>query len=182
MKQVTLVPHQVEYAQRIWELVMNPHVRGALGLPEQTPEDTRSFIQSIIRDEEAGKQVSRVVLDERGELIGITTLMAIDHDKKECHIGSWLGYDYWGQGYNQSAKIAILRLAFEDLGLERVFAGARLVNERSQQAQAKLPYMTIGVNAEFPEVHAWLEAKEKQPCTLNVVYRADFLTYMAQPK
>lgn len=161
---------------------MNPNVRGALGLPEQTADDTRSFIQSIIKSEEEGQQVSRIVLNEQGDLIGITTLMAIDPDKKECHIGSWLGYDYWGQGYNQSAKKEILRIAFEELGLDRVFAGARLVNERSQKAQEKLPYMTLGVNDQFPDVHAWLEAKEKQPCILNVVHREDFLNYTAQAK
>lgn len=179
MKKVTLVRQQLDYAERIFELVMNPHVSGALGIRSQSPEDTRSFIQSVIQAEAEGRQVSRVVLDEQGELIGLTDLMFIDHFKKQCHIGSWLGYEYWGQGYNQAAKREILRIAFEELGLERVFAGAREVNIRSQKAQEKLPYMTINVGQQYPEVLGWLEAKEKQPCVLNVVHREDFLRYLA---
>ncbi len=118
-----------------------------------------------------------MILDEEGQVIGVTSLMFIDRHKKSCHIGSWLGYQFWGKGYNLEAKTAILDIAFFELGLSRVFAGARKVNIRSQKAQEKLPFVRLGVEKDYPEEHSWLEVKEKQPCVLNVFEREDYVRY-----
>lgn len=174
---VTLVKHNLKYAEAIHALSSMPQVRDALGLPIGKVEDTINFIKRECVDEEAGKTVPRVVLNEEGQVIGITSLMFIDHQKKSCHIGSWLGYEFWGKGYNLEAKIAILEIAFIELGLERVFAGARDVNIRSKKAQEKLPFIRLNVENDYPLEHKWLEVKEKQPCVLNVFEREDFIRY-----
>lgn len=174
---VTLVKHDIKYAEAMHELSSMPQVRDALGLPAGKVEDTINFIKRECVDEEEGKTVPRVVLNEEGQLIGVTSLMFIDHQKKSCHIGSWLGYPFWGKGYNLEAKTAILDIAFFELGLLRVFAGARTINIRSQKAQEKLSFIRLGVESEYPEEHSWLEVKEKQPCVLNVFEREDFVRY-----
>ncbi len=179
---VTLVRHDIKYAEAMHALSSMPQVRDALGLPAGKVEDTINFIKRECVDEEAGKTVPRVVLNEEGQLMGVTALMFIDQDKKSCHIGSWLGYEFWGKGYNLEAKIAILDIAFFELGLERVFAGARKVNARSRRAQEKLPFIRLGVENEFPQEHAWLEVKEKQPCVFNVFEREDFVRYRTAVK
>lgn len=174
---VTLVKLNLKYAEAIHALSSMPQVRDALGLPVGKVEDTIHFIKRECVDEEAGITVPRVVLDEEGQVIGVTSLMFIDHQKKSCHIGSWLGYEFWGKGYNIEAKIAILDIAFFELGLERVFAGAREVNIRSRKAQEKLPFIRLNVEKVYPQEHAWLETKEKQRCVLNVFEREDFIRY-----
>lgn len=174
---VTLVKHNLKYAEAIHALSSMPQVRDALGLPMGKVEDTINFIKRESVDEEAGKSVPRVVLDEEGQVIGVTSLMFIDYEKKSCHIGSWLGNEFWGKGYNMEAKIAILEIAFFELGLERVFAGAREVNIRSKKAQEKLPFIRLNVEKDYPQEHTWLEVKEKQPCVLNVFEREDFIRY-----
>lgn len=130
MISIKLVAHNLQYAEEINRLSQALPVKDALGLPDQTVEDTKKFIQSILEEEKEGRTVSRLIIDEDGQLVGITTLMFIDQEKKSCHIGSWIGYEYWGLGYNQASKIEILRIAFEKLNLDVVFAGARLVNIR----------------------------------------------------
>ncbi|WP_342441864.1 GNAT family N-acetyltransferase [Lysinibacillus sp. FSL K6-0057] len=174
---VTLVRHDIKYAEAMHALSSMPQVRDALGLPAGKVEDTIHFIKRERIDEEEGKTVPRVVLNEEGQVIGVTSLMFIDHHKKSCHIGSWLGYQFWGKGYNLEAKKAILDIAFFELGLSRVFAGARKVNIRSQKAQEKLPFARVGVEKDYPEEHSWLEVKEKQPCVLNVFEREDYVRY-----
>ncbi|MEG0259412.1 MAG: GNAT family N-acetyltransferase, partial [Lysinibacillus sp.] len=151
--------------------------RNALGLSVSNLEDTENFIKKEMTDEQEGRTIPRVILNEAEEFIGVTALMFIDQEKKSCHIGSWLGYDYWGKGYNFEAKVEILDFAFFELGLDRVFAGARTVNIRSQKAQEKLPFIRLGVENEYPEEHEWLETKEKQPCVLNVFVREDFVRW-----
>lgn len=178
MKKVTLVPHKLDFCEDIYRMSSAPPVKEALGLPDGTVEDTRQFVRQAMQQEREGVTVPRVILDGHGNLIGLTDLMFIDHSKKSCHIGTWIGHDYWGQGYNEASKIEILRIAFEELGLDYVFAGAREVNVRSQKAQAKLPFIRLGVEKEFPEEHHALEKKEKQPCVLNVFAKTDFLQYL----
>ncbi|OES46645.1 GNAT family N-acetyltransferase [Domibacillus iocasae] len=174
MKKLELKPHSLTYADRIFTLTSAPEVKNALGLHVDTVDNTIDFLQAVMQEEMNGKTVSRAIFNEEEELIGITTLMFIDQTKKSCSLGTWIGHEYWGHGYNMASKYAILRIAFEELGLERVFIGSRLANKRSQNAQKKLPFITWHVEADYPDVHAELEEKEKQPCLLNVVYRADF--------
>jgi RimJ/RimL family protein N-acetyltransferase len=109
MAKVQLVKHKMDFCEQIYKLSSAPQVRDALGLPDGTVENTKQFVEDIIQEEHEGKTVSRVILDENSNVIGITTLMFIDYDKKSCHIGSWIGYGYWGKGYNQASKLAILR-------------------------------------------------------------------------
>ena len=180
MKMIKLIPHDLSYASEINRLSQAPEVKNALGLPTQSIEDTENFIINTLIEESEGKTVSRLILNEEGKLIGITSLMFIDYHKNHCHIGSWLGVDFWGQGYNFLSKIEIFKIAFEQLQLDVVFAGARLVNIRSQKAQAKLPFMTINVEEIFPDEHLLLQERERQACMLNVVYREDFLSFIFQ--
>ncbi|WP_033541805.1 GNAT family N-acetyltransferase [Planococcus sp. CAU13] len=180
MKKVKLVQHQEEYCEEIYRLSSAPQVKDALGLPDGTVADTRRFIQRVLAEEQAGATIPRVILNGKDKLIGLTDLMFIDHRKKSCHIGTWIGHEYWGQGYNEASKLAILQIAFEELELDCVFAGARTVNIRSQKAQEKLPFIRLGVEAEFREEHQALEQKEKQPCVLNVFCKEDYLSYIEE--
>ena len=178
MKIVKLIKHDDQYANEIHRLSQASEVKNALGLPKQTVDDTKKFNQRMLDEEQEGKTVSRLILNEQGRLIGITTLLFIDKEKNSCHIGSWIGYEYWGKGYNLLSKIEILKIAFEELTLDRVFAGARIVNIRSQKAQEKLPFIRLNVEKDFPQEHHFLVTKEKQPCVLHAFHKNDFIQYM----
>ena len=105
------------------------------------------------------------------------TLKDIDRIHNRCHIGTWIGYPYWGKGYNAMAKTEILHIAFSKFRLKNVFAGAKRENIRSQKAQEKLTYIRIGVEKEFPEEHRKLEAQAEAPCILNVIERQRFMAW-----
>ncbi|RHW29210.1 GNAT family N-acetyltransferase [Oceanobacillus profundus] len=173
MTTLFLVQHQKKYAEEISRLSSAVQVKEALGLDdEQTSiEGTINFITHVFEQERLGKQFSRVILNDGGELIGVITLKDIDRIHNRCHIGTWIGYPYWGKGYNAMAKTEILHIAFSKFRLKNVFAGAKRENIRSQKAQEKLPYIRIGVEKEFPEEHRKLESQAEAPCILNVIER-----------
>ncbi|HYK72328.1 MAG TPA: GNAT family N-acetyltransferase [Pseudoneobacillus sp.] len=177
MLTVKLVPHHEEYAERIFLLSSDPQVNEHLSFKDDTVENTKWFINHIINEEKEGKAISRVIVNEENEVIGVTSLINIDHDKRHCSIGSWIGKEYWGKGYNQKAKEEILKIAFEQLDLDVVLAGARAANIRSQKAQEKLPYITLNVEKLYPEEHQKLEEKEKVSCVLNCVTKEDFFKH-----
>ncbi|MEK4715066.1 GNAT family N-acetyltransferase [Sporosarcina sp. FSL K6-1540] len=179
MLKISLVPHNKIYAKSMSALSSAPQVKDALGLTNDQTSlgGTIDFIKFILVQERLGKQYSRVILDETENLIGVITLKDIDSITKTCHIGTWIGHQYWGKGYNALAKSEILYIAFTILNLEHVFAGAKLSNVRSQKAQENLPYIRIGVQSEFLEEHSKLESQVNSPCILNVIEREMFLKW-----
>jgi phosphoribosylanthranilate isomerase len=60
-------------------------------------------------------------------------------------------------------RIFTLAIAFLELELDAVFAGARVTNIRTQKAQEKLPYISLHEEKEYPEEHAALEERKKVP-------------------
>lgn len=179
---ITLVPHDVQYAEEISKMTSAPAIRNALGLSDTqcSIAGTRDYIRLMQLEEKLGQQFSRMIFNEDDELIGVISLKGMDEKQKICHIGTWLGRQYWGKGYNQVAKMEMLKIAFERFQLNYVFAGARLANIRSQKAQAKLPYMTLNVGQQFYREWKKLEWLEQTPCILNVVRREDFLNWYYQ--
>jgi RimJ/RimL family protein N-acetyltransferase len=79
-----------------------------------------------------------VELAQSGELIGDVVLFFRSHE----HAGGELGYvfhpDAAGQGYATEAATAVLDLAFEGLGLNRVVARLDLRNEASAKLAERL--------------------------------------------
>lgn len=117
MRYVRLVPLDLQYAEIIFTLSTDPHVKDALGLKVETIEDTKEFIRFAIEEEKQKRSLSRVILNASRDVVGITSLKHIDHEQKQSHIGSWLGYPYWGQGYNEAAKKKFSKLHLKSFTL-----------------------------------------------------------------
>ncbi|HDR4605373.1 MULTISPECIES: GNAT family N-acetyltransferase [Bacillus] len=178
MQHVTLVPLDLRYANVIFRLSSDSHVKNALGIKVEKIEDTKAFLLFVIEEERQKRSLSRMIVNEESEIIGLTTLKHINYEKKQSHIGSWLGYPYWGKGYNEAAKKEIFKIAFLDLQLTYVFTGAKTNNIRSLKAQEKLPYISLHVENKFPDEHAALEKEVRSPCSLHVVSREKFLNWL----
>jgi RimJ/RimL family protein N-acetyltransferase len=56
-----------------------------------------------------------------GALLGAIGL-EINPEMQRAELGYWVGKSYWNHGYCTEAARAVVRFAFEDLGLRRVFA------------------------------------------------------------
>ena len=83
-----------------------------MGITVENIEDTKTFLLFAIEEERQKKSLSRMIVNEENEIIGLTTLKHINNEKKQSHIGSWLGYPYWGKGYNEAAKKKSLKSPF----------------------------------------------------------------------
>lgn len=94
MQHVTLLPLDLRYANGIFGLSSDPHVKNALEIKIEKIEDTKAFLLFAIEEERQKKSLSRVIVNEENEIIGLTTLKHINYEKKQSHIGSWLGYPY----------------------------------------------------------------------------------------
>jgi RimJ/RimL family protein N-acetyltransferase len=71
-----------------------------------------------------------------GELVGAIGLhMKRGYERAE--IGYWLGVPFWGRGYATEAVAAIIRYGFEELKLNRIYAGYFSRNAASGRVMEK---------------------------------------------
>ena len=102
---------------------------------------TRSFVFRQCGDKPA---VYPMLLRESGELIGHVIFHEYDHPQV-YELGWVLGSRYWRQGYAEEAGRALISLAFEKMGLHRLFAETLEENEACRALLEKLGFEREGV-------------------------------------
>ena len=126
-------------AEECYRYARDPRVGPAAGWPVHTDvEQTRQ----IIRDVLAVPETYAIVLRATGLPVGSIGLhhndLAVKDDEME--LGYWLGVPFWGQGLVPEAAREMLRHAFEDLKLARIWCGYYDGNEKSKRVQEKLGF------------------------------------------
>jgi RimJ/RimL family protein N-acetyltransferase len=61
-------------------------------------------------------------LTGKDEIIGMVSLMNLNWKSRNAELGYWMARKYWGKGYMREAISLILRYAFKELRLVRVYA------------------------------------------------------------
>ncbi|WP_194896754.1 GNAT family N-acetyltransferase [Catenulispora pinisilvae] len=87
-----------------------------------------------------------VIVLSTGRAVGWTTFLDISPVDERLEIGwTWYGSAYWRSPVNTEAKLLLLTHAFEDLGMGRVQWKTDHLNQRSQNAIARLGAQREGV-------------------------------------
>lgn len=108
--------------------------------------------KQTIEEEEKGNLISRTILDEWSNPIGTINLFDIIDN---CgFLGTWIGKEYHGKGYNQLAKELFFDELFYLLDIQTIYMKVRKVNIRSQKAIEKLPYV-LKIN-DIPSIYSEL--------------------------
>jgi [ribosomal protein S5]-alanine N-acetyltransferase len=84
-------------------------------------------------------------LKSGGNLAGGIGLRDIDTEHSLAELGFWVAVEYWGQGYATEAARAVVGFAFEQLGLNRIYAHHMVRNPASGRALAKLGMKVEGL-------------------------------------
>jgi ribosomal-protein-alanine N-acetyltransferase len=113
--------------------------------PYESATEAAEFVASLDRQRESGERLELGIVDEGGQLIGITGLSELSRRDRRAVMGTWLGRPYWGTGANRESKALLLALAFRSLGMLRVTALASPQNVRSVAALQRLGFVHEGV-------------------------------------
>lgn len=139
-RRLILRPWEDSDAEECYRYAKDPRVGPNAGWPAHTSvEHTRR----IIRDVLAVPETYAIVLKETGLPVGSVGLhfhtdLAVKDD--EAELGYWVGFPLWGRGIVPEAAGELLRHAFEDLGLARIWCGYYDGNDRSKRVQEKLGF------------------------------------------
>lgn len=141
-KRLILRTWQDSDAESLYEYAKDPDVGPIAGWqPHKSKEESLYTIQNILN----GSECYAICEKENGKAIGCIELRLngqtdmTDKDD-ECELGYWLGKPFWGRGYMPEAANEILRHAFEDMGMTKVWCGYYDGNTKSKRVQEKLGF------------------------------------------
>ena len=109
-----------------------------------SPEHTREFLRGAISGAADGKSLILVIEHER-VACGTLGFNWIDPANGSCEIGYWLREDLQGRGIVTSCCRALVKHAFDGLGLNSVRIAAAVGNERSRRVPERLGFHLDGV-------------------------------------
>lgn len=87
--------------------------------------------------DEGRSVIFAVVERASNELVG-TVALVIGAGQERAELGYWVGRPYWGKGYCTEAAREVVRFAFEELGMHRVYAHHFTRNAASGRVMQKL--------------------------------------------
>ncbi len=168
-----LRPWEEADAEECYKYAKDPRVGPIAGWPVHT--SVENSLQ-VIRDVLMVPETYAIVLKETGLPVGSIGLHHNDLAEKEdeVELGYWLGVPYWGQGLVPEAARELLRHAFEDLHMARVWCAYYDGNGKSKRVQEKLGfrYQWTTENAPVPQMgetrkgHVNLMTKEDWASTM----------------
>lgn len=74
-------------------------------------------------------------------MIGLVDVDGVSGD--EGHLGYWLERPAWGHGYALEAARAVVRFAFQEVGLSRLKAGHAIGNPASGRVLTRLGFSSV---------------------------------------
>ncbi|MBR6917709.1 MAG: GNAT family N-acetyltransferase [Clostridia bacterium] len=148
-KRLILRPWEEADAEECYKYARDPRVGPAAGWPVHTSvEDSRRVIRDVLMVPET----YAVVLKETELPVGSIGLHHNDlaPGDDEAELGYWIGVPYWGRGLIPEASRELIRHAYEDLGLSRVWCGHYDGNEKSKRVKEKLGFKYKWTTEEAP--------------------------------
>lgn len=151
-ERLVLRPWRETDAENLYEYAKDPEVGPAAGWPpHRSVAESREIIRNVLH----GAECYAICEKERDIAIGSIELKLNGHTDMtdrddECELGYWLGKPFWGRGYVPEAANEMLRRAFEDLGMTRVWCGYYDGNAKSKRVQEKLGFVYCHTREDVP--------------------------------
>lgn len=139
-KRLALRPFLPEDTDAMFRYRSREDVCRYLPFPPQTREQiTARFADSPTELIDEGQHLSLAVLErDTGGLVGDVVLMWHSREHRGGEIGYVLHPDYSGNGYATEAGAALLRLGFDELGLQRIVGRLDARNTASARVLERL--------------------------------------------
>ena len=160
-------------AEELYKYASNPDVGPIAGWPpHKSIEESHDVIKNVLN----GKEAYAICLKEDGKAIGAIELKLNGHTDMterddECELGYWIGKPFWGCGIMTEAAKEIIRHAFEDCGIQKIWVGYYEGNEKSKRVQEKcgFKFQWKSENVDVPLMH------EKRNGYVSLLTKEDWL-------
>lgn len=112
-----------------------------------TRDEVFEYIKQSNRD---NKKLILAVIEKKQNIhIGNISLQQIDYINRQAELALIFGEkDYWGRGYATAAAGLLIKHAFNELGLNRIYFGTSERNKAMQKVGEHLYFSRIGIERE----------------------------------
>ena len=154
-KRLILRPWEEADAEALFEYAKDPRVGPRAGWPAHADVDES---RRVIREVLSAPENYAIVWKDSGQVIGDVALKFhcdLAEKDDECELGYWIGVPYWGRGIMPEAAAVLIRHAFEDLHMARIWCGYYDDNLQSRRVQEKcgFRYQWTTERVEVPLMH-----------------------------
>ncbi len=142
-KRLILRPWDDFDADELFELAKEPEIGYWCGWPQHKHiKDSLFILHNFLEVEET----YAICLKHTGDIIGCISLKIKDttdmtDNDDECELGYWIGKPYWNNGYATEASNSLIKHAFDDLNMSKIWIGRYDGNIRSEKVQEKLGFV-----------------------------------------
>ncbi len=133
-----LRPWALSDAEDLYDMASDPVIGGSAGWkPHESPEESLEIIGTIFSEPFVFAIVPRL----SGRPVGCVGLnrepKILRKGPKDAEIGYWVGQRYWNQGFATEALDEVIRFAFEDKGIPKIWCQCFEDNVQSRRVQEK---------------------------------------------
>lgn len=131
-------------AESLYRLARNPNIGPIAGwAPHESVEYSSYIIKTIFVREEC------YAITKDNIPIGSIELLIHPNgnhwwDEGSAELGYWIGEEYQGKGYATEASRVLIKRAFDDLNIERIYASYKCENMASKRVLEKLGFRYYG--------------------------------------
>ena len=135
-----LRPWEESDAECLYHFAKNPNIGPIAGWPpHKSVEDSLNIIKTVF----SKKETYAIVKDDVPiGCVGLLFHPDTNHwwGENSAELGYWIAEEFWGNGFGFEASEVIVDRAFNELGVERIFASFKYGNIRSMKVLEKLGF------------------------------------------
>ncbi|MEK4760194.1 GNAT family N-acetyltransferase [Viridibacillus sp. FSL E2-0187] len=141
-ERILLRPISLDDAEDMYEYTSDEETTRYIYAPHKDLNQTKNLIANYFIKESIGKYA--IVLKENNKMVG-SIEFRVHEWNKSGELGFTLNRHFWGNGYMTESGKLILGLAFDVLGLERVYAAHEVKNNASGKVLNRLGMKYEGI-------------------------------------
>ncbi len=139
-ERLILRPWMESDAESLYYFVKNPNIGPIAGwAPHKSLEESLDIIKTIF----SKKETYAITIDDKAiGCIGLIFYPDTNHywDDEGVELGYWIGEEYWGKGLVVEAGQELIKHAFKDLNINKLYASFRYDNHQSKRVLEKLGF------------------------------------------
>ncbi|NOH78431.1 GNAT family N-acetyltransferase [Vibrio sp. RE86] len=146
--EVSIALVQESFAEHYAEIVseQSEYLSQWLAWPRfcQSEQDFRLFVQRVLQEYADGKSMTCAIIYQ-GKVVGNCSFNTINYDTQMAEIGYWLSQKHQGKGIVTRVVKHLIRIAFDQLGLEKVQLSAAVENTASRNVAERVGMTLEGI-------------------------------------
>lgn len=158
---VRLEPISPAHAAEVQELASDARIADTSNVPHPYPVDGAvTWIRYTSAQREQGRELNFAIVEAApslgtgrptpfetepsGRVVGVCGVLNIGGVPRSGELGYWIGVPYWGRGYATAGACQLVKIVFEEHGVERLYSSCLVRNPASFRVLQKAGFRHIG--------------------------------------